>query len=164
VKPGAFIAVTVWALVYLGPSSWADEIKERDIVNILHGKDSLITHGANNTGNIPSLSLSIRFDPDSGALLQESYVKLVPIGQMLKSPTMSDKRLLFVCCTGLEPTTDTAFVMKLLDNIRQFLIAQVAVPADSVRTMAMAKRPSSLPETRILPGGKTVRVEIFTLE
>jgi hypothetical protein len=164
VKPGAFIAVTVWALIYFGPSSCADEIKERDVANVLHGKDSAITQGAIDPGNIPFLSLSIRFDPDSGALLPESYVKLVPIGQMLKSPTMSAKRLLFVCCTDLEPATDIAFVMKLLDNIQRFLTAQVAVPADSVRTMTMAQRPSSLPETRILPGGKTVRVEIFTLE
>ena len=163
-KSTYLVAITVWALVHRGAFSWADEINEREVVDILHGKDSTITYGSIDTGNIPVLSLSMRFAPASGALLPESYIKLIPIGQLLKSPAMSGKRLLLVCCNGLDTTTDSAFAMKLLDNIQRFLTAEVAVPADRVRTMTMVQRPSALPETRIVTDGRTARVEIFTLE
>ena len=163
-KPGYCMAIAVWALLHLAPLSWAGEIDEQYVVNILHGKDATIPSQKVDQGNTPLLSLSIRFNPDNGELVPESYIKLVPIGNMLKSQAMSGKQWLLVCCTGLEPALHKEFARKLLDNIQRFLTMQVAVPADRVRTMTMVERPLSLPPSRLLTSATAARVEVFTLE
>ena len=107
----------------------------------------------------------MRFDPDSGALLPESYIKLVPIGQYVEKPGHVRKAGLLVCCTGTGTALHKAFARKLLDNIQRFLTVQVAVPADRVRTMTMVERPSVTPRVAAYSRAATAaRVEIFTLE
>jgi hypothetical protein len=164
VNPAYICILTVWAFMHLGLPIWAEEITERYVVNVLSGKDHTFPDKKSGPDTIPFLSVSIQFDPGSGALLQESYVKLVPIGHMLKSQTMLRKRLLLVCCTGLNPATDQGLVRRLLANMQHFLSAQVGVPTDRVRTMTMAERALLLPQMRLAMGGKTARVEIFVVE
>ena len=143
-----------------------EEITESYVIKALEGEDqnTNLSGDKNHLNhNIPLLSLSINFSPETLKISKDSYQKLAILSNVISDFKQHDGKFIITCCHDIRDGNRDKISIKLIKSIKKYILSKLPDMQQGVVIRTAKEHPSIL-QTSIEAKAGTGRLELFRVE